>query len=181
MNTYDLSAISALVVDDNPHMCRMIRAMLNGFGIRTVVEASDGADGLERVATMPVDILIIDWEMPVLNGAEMVRMIRNPAHELAYCPIIMLTGHCTENRTRQALELGVNDVLSKPCSSKALYLRILDAVVRPRTFIRSDTYFGPKPRIDKNASRVREQPEVIDKRGSSQTESDQKAVDAFML
>ncbi|GAB5508951.1 MAG: response regulator [Hyphomicrobiales bacterium] len=179
MKTYDLSDISALVVDDNAHMCRMIRAMLNGFGIRTVVEATDGADGLERVATRPVDILIIDWEMPVLDGAEMVRMIRNPEHELAYCPIIMLTGHCTENRTRQALELGVNDILSKPCSSKALYLRILDAVVRPRPFIRSDTYFGPKPRTEVNAKKVREQPELIDKR--SNIPSGQDAADAFML
>lgn len=179
MSTYDLSVLSALVVDDNAHMCRMIRTMLNGFGMRTVVEAHDGADGLERLATFPVDILIIDWEMPVLDGAEMIRMIRTPDHPMAYCPIIMLTGHSTENRTRQALEMGVNDVLSKPCSSNALYLRIVDAVVRPRQFIRSDTYFGPKPRIEVNDCKVLLQPEVIDKRGINPPV--QEAADTFML
>lgn len=179
MSTYDLSNLSALVVDDNAHMCRMIRAMLHGFGIRTVVEAHDGADGLERLANFPVDILIIDWEMPVLNGAEMVRMVRSPDHPLAYCPIIMLTGYSTENRTRQALEMGVNDVLSKPCSSKALYLRILDAVVRPRAFIRSDTYFGPKPRTDLTMRKARHQPEVIDQRAGKASASED--AHTFML
>lgn len=179
MSTYDISGLSALVVDDNMHMCRMIRAMLNGFGMRTVVEAHDGADGLERLATQPVDILIIDWEMPVLSGPEFVRLIRKPEHPMAYCPIIMLTGHSTEQRTREALLLGVNDVLSKPCSSKALYLRIIDAVVRPRPFIRSDTYFGPKPRIDLNERKPRHQPEVIDQRGLKPPEPEQ--ADTFML
>lgn len=179
MSGYDISGLSALVVDDNIHMCRMIRAMLNGFGMRTVVEANDGADGLERLATFPVDILIVDWEMPVLNGPEMVRMIRNPDHPMAYSPIIMITGHSTEQRTRDALQLGVNDVLSKPCSSKALYLRIIDAVIRPRPFIRSDTYFGPKPRVDLDERRTRHHPEVIDQRGVKPPEQEQ--VETFML
>lgn len=184
MTNYDISDLSALVVDDNAHMCRMIRAMLNGFGMRTIVEANDGADGLERIATFPVDILIIDWEMPVLDGQEMVRMIRNPDHPMAYSPIIMLTGHSTEHRTREALQMGVNDVLSKPCSSKALYLRILDAVVRPRPFIRSETYFGPKPRVDLNEKKMRNQPEVIDRRNVAQSavaSPAQEEADTFML
>lgn len=180
MNNYDISGLSALVVDDSIHMCRMIRAMLNGFGMRTVVEAHDGADGLERIGTFPVDIIIVDWEMPVLNGPEMIRMIRKPEHPMAYSPIIMITSHSTEQRTRDALQLGVHDVLSKPCSPKALYLRIVDAVIRPRPFIRSETYFGPKPRIDLSERKVRQQPELIDKRGGSvQPEVDQ--AETFML
>lgn len=179
MSNYDISSLSALVVDDNIHMCRMIRAMLNGFGMRSIVEAHDGADGLERLATFPVDLLIIDWEMPVLSGPELVRLIRNPEHPMAYCPIIMLTGHTTERRTRDALQLGVNDVLSKPCSSKALYLRIVDAVVRPRPFIHSDSYFGPKPRIEAGQRKTRHQPEIIDQRTAKPSLEDE--VDTFML
>lgn len=148
MPSYDLSELRVLVVDDNIHMCRLVRAMLGGFGLRKVTDAHDGAEALERIGQMHYDILIVDWEMPVLDGPDLVRLIRNPDHPLAYVPIIMITGHSTYRRTNDALGLGINDVLSKPFSPKAIYDRILDAVVRPRPFLRSQDYFGPKPRLD---------------------------------
>lgn len=145
---YDMSDLRALVVDDNVHMCRLIRAMLGGFGIREVMEANDGADAIERLNTNSVDLLIIDWEMPVLDGSQLVRLIRKPDHPLAYVPIIMITGYSTEARAREAMRLGVNDILLKPCSSKALYQRIIDTFINPRPFLKTDDYFGPKPRLE---------------------------------
>ena len=144
---YDMSDLRALVVDDNVHMCRLIRAMLGGFGIREVMEANDGADAIERLNTNSVDLLIIDWEMPVLDGSQLVRLIRKPDHPLAYVPIIMITGYSTEARAREAMRLGVNDILLKPCSSKALYQRIIDTFINPRPFLKTDDYFGPNPRL----------------------------------
>ncbi|WP_375571726.1 response regulator [Ahrensia marina] len=146
---YDYSQVRVLVVDDNVHMCRLVRAMLNAFGIRQVADAGDGAEALELMEQNQFDVLVVDWEMPVLDGAELVRLIRNPEHSYCYAPIIMITGHSTYRRTQQALALGVNDVLCKPFSPKALYMRLADNVATPRPFIRSPEYFGPKPRVDK--------------------------------
>jgi two-component system chemotaxis response regulator CheY len=145
---YDYSDLRVLAVDDNVHMCRLVRTMLNAFGIRQVVDAGDGAEALERLEQGQFDMLIVDWEMPVLDGADLVRLIRNPGHVNCYIPIIMITGHSTYRRTQEAHALGVNDVLSKPFSPKALYERMADNVLQPRPFVRSADYFGPKPRLD---------------------------------
>ena len=162
MSQYDFSELRLLVVDDNVHMTRLVRAMLAGFGIRNVADASDGAEALQRIEQGYFDILVLDWEMPVLDGADLVKLIRKPDHPMAYCPIIMITGHSTYQRTQMALELGVNDVLSKPFSPKALYERILDSILHPRPFVRSATYFGPKPRVDQPSLRAPEPPVVVD-------------------
>ena len=146
MATYDLSEIRVLVVDDSQHMCRLVRTMLGAFGIRKVSDARDGAEALERMAQAHIDALIVDWEMPVLDGPDLVRLIRNPDHVSAYIPIIMITGHSTYKRTQMALSLGVNDVLCKPFSTKALYDRLLDNILFPRPFVRTPSYFGPKRR-----------------------------------
>ncbi len=151
MNHYDLSDLRLLVADDNPYMCRLVRTMLGAFGIRKIVDAADGAEALERIDQGHFDILIVDWEMPVLNGPDMIQFIRKPDHPLAYAPIIMITGHSTFKRTQDALKLGINDVLSKPFSPAALYARIVDSVVHPRPFLRTPDYFGPKPRVRQNA------------------------------
>jgi CheY-like chemotaxis protein len=146
---YDYSQVRVLIVDDNVHMCRLVRAMLNAFGVRQVADASDGAEALDLMDQNHFDVLVVDWEMPVLDGAEFVRLIRNPQHPYGYAPIIMITGHSTYRRTQEALALGVNDVLCKPFSPKALYMRLADNITAPRPFIRSPDYFGPKPRLDK--------------------------------
>ena len=143
MAVFDLSALSILVVDDNVYMRRLVRAMLGGFGVRSIVEASDGAEALARMAQGHFDFLIVDWEMPVVDGPELVRLVRRPDHPFAYTPIIMITGHSTYGRIQAGLGLGVNDVLCKPFSPKSLYLRLINNVLHPRPFLRTKDYFGP--------------------------------------
>lgn len=176
MSAYDLSELRAIVVDDSAYMCRLIRTMLSGFGIRDVLEAQDGADALERLNTNPVDLLIVDWEMPVLDGSELVRLIRKPDHPLAYIPIIMITGYSTEARAREAMKLGVNDVLLKPCSSKALYERIIDSFINPRPFVKTDDYFGPKPRAEREKASPMVRPSLEDLTQNAMNETDQFAL-----
>lgn len=153
MAALDLSDLRAIVVDDSLYMCRLIRTMLYSFGVREVREAHDGAEALEQLNTNAIDFMVLDWEMPVLDGAELVRLIRKPDHPMAYLPIIVLTGYSTENRAREAMRLGVNDILLKPCSPKALYERLADCIVNPRPFVRNAGYFGPRPRTDSANSR----------------------------
>ncbi|MDN3718860.1 response regulator [Roseibium salinum] len=61
--TWDLSKVSCLVAEDNLHMRAILRSVLSGFGIRTVLEASDGADALELVVDRKPDIVLCDWAM----------------------------------------------------------------------------------------------------------------------
>ena len=144
--TLSLSALNFMIVDDSVHMRRIVAAMLRGFGARSIVEAEDGADALEKIEVSAPDVIILDWVMPVLDGAELVRLIRKPDHPAAYASIIMLSGHTERSRVVTGSKLGINHFLSKPISAKGLYERITDCVLYPRRFVRSSDYFGPEPR-----------------------------------
>ncbi len=120
--------------------------MLQGFGARKIVEAEDGASGLEAMERANPDILILDWVMPILDGADMVRMIRTQNNPYAYIPIIMVTAHTERTRIIEARKLGIHELLCKPISAKALYQRIASIILQPRDFVKTAGYFGPAPR-----------------------------------
>jgi len=146
----DLGSLTFLVVEDSAYMRTILRTMLQGFGARRIVEAEDGASGLEAMERANPDIVICDWVMPILDGADMVRMIRNPANPFAYVPIIMVTGHTERSRIMEARRLGIHEMLCKPISAKALYQRVINVILNPRDFVKTPTYFGPAPREIRN-------------------------------
>lgn len=147
MSRIDFSRLRFVVIDDNAHMRRIVRALLNGFGAREVIEAEDGAAGLEAFTGNVPDIVITDWAMPIFDGLELTQMIRQQgASANPFVPIIMLTGHSEKNRVMAARDAGVTEFLAKPLSAKALHERIVNVVVNPRPFVRTMTYFGPDRR-----------------------------------
>jgi two-component system chemotaxis response regulator CheY len=149
----DFNRLRFLIVDDNAHMRRILRTLLNGFGSREVYEAEDGPSGLEAFTQYSPEIVITDWVMPGLDGLELTRMMRQPdAHSNAYVSIIMLTGHSEKARVMAARDAGVTEFLAKPISAKGLYQRIVNVVVNPRPFIKTTTYFGPDRRRNVNPS-----------------------------
>lgn len=145
----DCSQLSFLIVEDSAYMRGILRAMLQGFGARRVFDAEDGAAGLEAMNRVVPDIVIADWVMPVLDGLEMVRIVRQPDHPMAFVPIIMVTAHTEKKRIVAARNAGVHEILSKPISATSLYRRISSVVTQPREFVKSDSYFGPKLRDEK--------------------------------
>ncbi len=136
-----------LLVDDEPYMRKVVRTMLMSIGVRDIHEAPDGPTGLELIRTIAPHVVILDWEMPGIDGPAFVRMVRSPE---TFCypdvPIIMLTGHGERSRVVEAVKIGVNEFLLKPVSSKALQDRLISVLVKPRPLVRSDGYYGPAPR-----------------------------------
>jgi DNA-binding response OmpR family regulator len=85
--------------------------------------------------------------MPGLDGAGFVRMVRSPqTFPFPNIPIIMLTGHGERSRVVEAVQIGVNEFLLKPVSSKALHSRLVSILTKPRTVVQAGTYYGPAPR-----------------------------------
>ncbi|MGV3634688.1 MAG: response regulator [Pseudorhodoplanes sp.] len=151
MSRIDFNRLRFVVVDDNAHMRRIVRTLLHGFGAREVVEAEDGAAGLEAYNSNIPDIVITDWAMPIFDGIELTQMIRQPGvNANPYVPIIMLTGHSEKSRVVAARDAGVTEFLVKPLSARGLYERIVSVVVSPRPFVRTKTYFGPDRRRSSN-------------------------------
>lgn len=142
-----LQAIDVLVVEDNQFMRKLIRNLLVNVGVKNIHEAGDGITGLEAIRTLSPDVVVLDWEMPFLNGAELVRIVRSPGvFPVPDVPIIMLSGHGERWRVVEAARLGVNEYLRKPISAKALLDRLITIVAKPRPMVQLGTYYGPEPR-----------------------------------
>ena len=147
----DFNRLRFLVIDDNPHMRRIVRTLLLGLGTRDVFEADDGATGLDAFTHNVPDIVLIDWSMPVFDGLELTRMIRETeGTSNPFVPIIMITGHSEKTRVTAARDAGITEFLAKPISAKALYHRIVSVVAHPRPFIKTSAYFGPDRRRNTN-------------------------------
>jgi two-component system chemotaxis response regulator CheY len=139
--------LSILVVDDNQYMRKIVRNLLVNIGVRKVYEASDGIAGLDAIRIVTPDVVIIDWELPLLNGAEFVRIVRSPGvFPFADIPIIMLSAHGERWRVVEAVRIGVNEYLCKPVSAQALLDRLTAIVAKPRRIVQLGDYYGPEPR-----------------------------------
>jgi two-component system, chemotaxis family, chemotaxis protein CheY len=143
----DVHRLRFLVIDDNAHMRRIVRTLLNGYGARDILEAEDGATGLDAVKNHAPDIVLTALTLPIFDGLELVQMVRQP-DDGAHCfvPIIMVTSKPDRALVAAARDAGVTEFLAKPFSSKALYERIISVVANPRPFIKSKDYFGPDRR-----------------------------------
>jgi len=115
--------------------------------VKTVFEAPDGAAGLEALRVNNPDIVIVDWEMPMIDGAQFVRIVRTPGEfPVPDIPIIMLSGHGDRWRVVEAARIGAHEYLLKPVSTKALHDRIIAIIGRPRPTVTLEGYYGPLPR-----------------------------------
>ena len=142
-----LTTIKVLVVDDEHYMRKVVKALLMSLGVRHIFEAVDGPSGLEKIRTHAPDVVILDWQMPGLDGAGFMRIVRSPdTFPYAGVPVIMLTGHSERSRVLEAIKVGVNEFLLKPVSSKALLDRLISVLFNPRPMIRKPNYYGPQPR-----------------------------------
>src|SRR5579864_1586573 len=142
-----VQTLSVLVVDDNQYMRKMVRNLLVNCGIKEIYEAADGIAALDVIRTLAPDVVILDWEMPLLSGAELVRIVRSPGvFPMPDVPIIMLSGHGERWRVVEAVRLGVHEYLIKPVSAKALYDRLVSIMMQPRPVVQLGDYYGPEPR-----------------------------------
>ena len=136
-----------LIVDDEYYSRKVIRALLMAIGVTNIHDASDGPGGLDAIRVLAPDFVILDWEMPGMDGAEFVRRVRSPMNfPYPNVPIIMLTGHGERSRVLEAVRLGVHEFLLKPVSSQALLARMVSVLTKPRTMVKRDGHYVPEPR-----------------------------------
>ena len=147
----NFALLKVLLVDDNKHMRSIIAAILEGVGIRDVREASDGNEALKLMREWPVDIIIADFLMSPMNGVDFTRQVRKgKSGANAMLPIIMMTGYAERTRVFEARDAGVTEMLVKPVTARAVLSRVSEVIYRPRTFVRTPSYFGPcrRRRVD---------------------------------
>jgi CheY-like chemotaxis protein len=143
----NLSKVSVLVIDDNAHMIHIVRSMLLGFGITKTYESRDAAEAFDITRHEAIDMIIVDYQMPILDGLEFTRMVRTGKDSRnPFVPIILLTAHTERSRIIAARDAGVTEVCAKPINAHQLWMKIAACVNKPRSFVRARDFFGPDRR-----------------------------------
>lgn len=142
-----LNSTKVLVVDDEYYSRKVIRTLLMAAGVTSIYEAENGARGLDAIRAVVPDVVLVDWEMPNMDGAAFAKIVRTPGgFPHPNVPIIMLTGHSERWRVEEAMRLGVNEYLLKPVSGKMLCDRLIATLTKPRPIVKVGKYYGPEPR-----------------------------------
>jgi two-component system, chemotaxis family, chemotaxis protein CheY len=142
-----IERIVVLVADNNAYTRKLTRMMLTNLGAKAIYEATDGIAALDSIRTVNPDVMILDWDMPILNGREVMCIVRSPgAFPKPNLPIIMLTDRGLRSRVTTAIRLGVNEFLVKPVSPVVLQQRLLSITLHPRPMVRAGKYYIPMPR-----------------------------------
>jgi two-component system chemotaxis response regulator CheY len=125
-------SIRVLIAEDNQYLRKLIRNLLVNVGIKRIDEVVDGLAGFEAVKSLDPDVVILDWDLPLLTGAELVRIIRTPGMlAKSSVPIIMFGASAERWRIAEARRLGVNSYLTMPISAKTLLDRIVSILAKP--------------------------------------------------
>ncbi len=142
-----LDGLTALVVDDAKTMRAVWRTLLAPMGVSEVLEAPDAVEALDLLGYETVDFLIVDYQMPHLNGAEFVRLLRrSPDSPNQSIPIVMCTAHTSKAIIKELIDAGADEVLGKPVSPGQAAKKCIAAIHQRRKLIREQGYAGPDRR-----------------------------------
>nr|WP_308422516.1 chemotaxis response regulator CheY [Alloalcanivorax dieselolei] len=111
--------MSILVVDDFPTMRRIIRSLLKELGYGNVDEAEDGQEALTKLRGGGFQFVVSDWNMPNLDGLEMLKQIRADG-ELNHLPVLMVTAEAKKENIIAAAQAGANGYIVKPFTAVTL-------------------------------------------------------------
>lgn len=111
--------MSFLVVDDFPTMRRIVRSLLKELGFTNVEEAEDGQDALNKLRSGQFEFVVSDWNMPNLDGVEMLKTIRADS-DLKDLPVLMVTAEAKKENIIAAAQAGANGYIVKPFTAATL-------------------------------------------------------------
>ena len=112
-----------LFVEDSPTMRRIIANSLSKIGVKEVVDAENGMDALEKIKDQDFDMVITDWNMPEMNGKELVEHLRSQS-KYKDTPILMITTRGMQEDVLTAIKSGVNGYIVKPFTPDVLKKKI---------------------------------------------------------
>lgn len=110
-----------LLVDDSRTIRNIQRNVLGQLGYTDVAEAGDGVEALKILRTVPIDLMLVDWNMPNMDGLTLVKTVRARNTSL---PIIMCTTEAEKARVLEAIKAGVNNYVVKPFTAETMAEKI---------------------------------------------------------
>ncbi|MEO1008055.1 MAG: response regulator [Planctomycetota bacterium] len=114
-----------LLVDDSKTMRNIQKSVLTQLGYTSIEEACDGQDALSKVRAFAPELLLVDWNMPNMDGLSFVKAFRETD---ATTPVIMVTTEAEKARVIEAIKAGVNNYVVKPFTPDLLAQRIQETL-----------------------------------------------------
>lgn len=114
-----------LLVEDSKTMRNIEKAVLSQIGHTDIEEACDGEDALRKLASCQPDLLLVDWNMPTMDGLAFVKAFRRTDRST---PIIMVTTESEKSRVVEAIKAGVDNYVVKPFTPDLLSQRISETL-----------------------------------------------------
>ncbi len=108
-----MSKVRILIVEDSPTMRQLLSFALQRLKDAEIVEAQDGMDGLRKITAEKFDLVLVDINMPVMDGLKLIRLIRGE-NNLKEIPIVVITTEGGKEDRERAIALGANEYLTKP-------------------------------------------------------------------
>ena len=119
--------MNILLVDDSRTIRNIQKNVLKGLGYEEVREAGDGLEALEQLGVELPDLMLVDWNMPNMDGITLIKKVRETNTTL---PIIMVTTENEKTRVIEAIKAGVNNYVVKPFTPELLGERINDTMAK---------------------------------------------------
>ncbi|WP_416545111.1 adenylate/guanylate cyclase domain-containing protein [Limnohabitans sp. DCL3] len=127
----DFEKAKVLLVDDSRLIRMGLRRSLVEIGLTDITEAGDGREAIETLVREPFDLMLLDMEMPEMNGMEVLAVLRDTPHH-PWPPVIVISGGTSLEDAVRCIELGAEDYLSKPFNPVLLRARVKTSVERKR-------------------------------------------------
>ncbi|MFT6917791.1 MAG: two-component system chemotaxis response regulator CheY [Cognaticolwellia sp.] len=115
--------MKVLVVDDFSTMRRIIKNLLRDLGFTNISEADDGNTALPMLKTGDFDFVVTDWNMPVMQGLDLLKAIRAD-EKLSHIPVLMVTAEAKKDQIVMAAQAGVNGYIVKPFTAATLSAKL---------------------------------------------------------
>lgn len=112
--------IKVLVVDDFPTMRRIVKNLLKQIGFENIDEAEDGVQALNKLKSGNYGLVVSDWNMPNMEGIDLLRNIRQEAEPLKNIPFLMVTAEAEKEKVIEAIKAGVDNYIVKPFTAEVL-------------------------------------------------------------
>lgn len=119
----ELKLKKILVVDDAASLRNITKSVLRNAGFVNIYDAQDGKEAYTIIVKIKIDLVLCDWNMPVMNGLELFKLVKkSDLYEMGF---IMLTAETEGGKVKEALAAGITEYMIKPFTSEVLLNKVL--------------------------------------------------------
>jgi CheY-like chemotaxis protein len=144
----DLRSAVVMLIDPREHSMTVLSQILMGFEVNAPLKYARPEDALETLKSTAVDLILVEADMPGMDGYAFTRALRHSRLEPnRYAPVIIMSGHTPRNKVEHARDCGANILLVKPLNPQTVLKRIIWIAQSNRAFIETEDYVGPERRF----------------------------------